>query len=412
MPLLNLPPEVFIHIVGALVEIVGKYRIKHVAHYRLICRKSALIVSGLDLTCIDTFNKFVTANLIDYAAKLDIAKPTSYGVLDDDYYLHRLFSTDILCKKVLLADDKHPLVAKVSLLIESLVEREWPLSKEASEQLRERYARNVCDAIRALGYDCFYSLASKQEFSDAANTADSQAAGSAAVGNVQMLLNNISTIEDILTARASPLPNPLEAAVAANQVEMVEVMLKWILATVRGPLETGTWEEMRSVGRGLVEALRIAVRISRDAIRKMILQVLTKDLSLARSVHRRSVKQLYGDCVRFENSTIFMTARHWKRYEQLPDSSTDPGLFDKLTKDELRYVIKRGQPSLLRYLVETGLVNANLIEDETPLWLTLKSRHYRMAKVLLQEGADIDGLAPGQKRTAYWRSYVECRGND
>jgi hypothetical protein len=411
MPLLNLPPEVFTQIVGALVESEGKYRIRNVVDYRLVCRKSALIVPILELTCIDAFSKFVTASLIDCAAKLDIAEPT-YGFLDDDYYLHRHFSTDTLCKKVLLGIDKHPLVANVSLLVGNLVEREWPLSNEASEQLRERYARNVCDAIRALGYDRFCSLASRQEVSDATDTADSQAAGSAAVGNVQMLLNNISTIEDILTARANPLPNPLEAAVAANQAEMVEVMLRWVLATVKGPWETGTWDEMRSVGRGLVEALRVAVRISHDAIGKMILQALTKDWSLAGSVHRRLVKQLYEDCVRYGNSKIFMTARYWKRHGQLPDSSIDPDLFDKLTKDKFLYVVRRGRPSLLRYIVKTGLVNANLIEDETPLWLILKSRRYRMAKALLQAGADIDGLAPGQTRTAYWRSYEERHGND
>lgn len=55
----------------------------------------------------------------------------------------------------------------------------------------------------------------------------------------------------------------------------------------------------------------------------------------------------------------------------------------------------------MRHLVKTGMVDANPIEGEAPLWVALASRRYKMAKALVGEGADIDRVPPGQVYTAY-----------
>ena len=113
-------------------------------------------------------------------------------------------------------------------------------------------------------------------------------------------------------ANREHFPKAIEVAVAANQREMVDIILTWVLATVRGHGEMGWWDEMRVVSHGLVEAVRVVVKMSRGDVGKIILQVLTNNRALALSVRRSLVRQLYEDCVQRGNSAFSSTALYWK----------------------------------------------------------------------------------------------------
>jgi hypothetical protein len=136
-----------------------------------------------------------------------------------------------------------------------------------------------------------------------------------------------------------------------------------------------------------------------------------EDKFLAGSVRLLQVKAMYEDCVKYGNTTFFSTALGWKTYEELP-RNTDANLFEKLCTRDLLFVVRRGIPWLLRSLIRSGRVDVHLLKRETPLWLTLKARRHKMAEVVLEEGADIDAVAPGQTDSAYWRAHEEAHGDD
>lgn len=78
---------------------------------------------------------------------------------------------------------------------------------------------------------------------------------------------------------------------------------------------------------------------------------------------------------------------------------------------EFSYVYRRALPILIHHLVKTGIINPNYIEGELPLWLALEARKYKEAKVLIDCGADINRIVPGQQQTAYWKAYDEGYGD-
>lgn len=146
-------------------------------------------------------------------------------------------------------------------------------------------------------------------------------------------------------------------------------MLKRTLARVGGRQEISTWDEMRTIGHSLTEVLRVAVRTLHDTIGNMIMEWWTKNRTVVDSVRRSQVRQLQEDCVPYGDSTFFSTVLHWKKHRKLPVSSSDPDLYNKLSKGDFLHVVKKGLPTLLRHLIKTARVGANLIDGKTPLWL-------------------------------------------
>jgi hypothetical protein len=369
----------------------------------------------MKLTTTGTFNKFILYNNIDTAAKIELAARS--GRIGNEVLI--LNNTEILCRKVLCRVEADTIVGNISRIIDDIVTYTWPLSAEASEQLRVEYARSICDCMRALKDDFILGFLGRKTSQESHTSPSLLPAAFAAVGDAQLFLNNVSSIEDILTAckdffpynQEDIFPNALNAAVAAGQHNMVDLILRYLVTTVKGPWETGTWDEMRTVARGLVEALGVAIRTSHDVLGETILQCLVKNKALAGSVHQSALKKLYESCVRFGNTRFFYKALYWKRDDQLPDLSRGSRPTDQLSRDELTYIMCRGPSRLLRHIIKTGGVSLIDVDGETPLWLALKVQKYRMATVLLEEGADIEGLAPGRKLTAYWRAYKNNDGD-
>lgn len=229
-----------------------------------------------------------TANLVEHAAYDNIVKSMSHRL--DDNCRHRLLGSAKSQRSIALGNKKHELVQNLTTLVESLVEREWASGDKAVEELRVQYAKNICDAIQTGQYGrlLFGGRTTRHRGPDSLQPV--VVAAYAAVGNVQMFLNNVHTIEDIFKAGDKEFPSSLNAAVAANQTEMVNVIHEWLLATVRGPWETGDWEEMRYVARGLARALRVAIRMFRDIIGHMILQTLSREKNLAKSVFQPLIR--------------------------------------------------------------------------------------------------------------------------
>jgi hypothetical protein len=220
------------------------------------------------------------------------------------------------------------------------------------------------------------------------------AAGAAAIGNVQMFLNHISNVYDILQA-APHFPNALDAAVAANQKEMIDVILRYILTTVEGPWTTRTWCEMRKAAVGLFNALRIAVRLHHHDIANMLLSTLARNNSPGQTIPLTSHRLLHEDCVQYGNVEFYGLALYYKRHKAWPskDCNEANGNLVEHSEDEVRYLLKRCNKWMLRRLIETKHLDPNCVgQANTPIFLALTVRRQQLIKVLVAAGADIDGL--------------------
>lgn len=405
------------------------------------------------LICVDVFDDFISESIVRHAAEDNLVKP-KYPV-SGQTSRHPVFSTAILQKKIALGRDKHPLLEDITALVDALLEREWLSDPDGgvAAEIRARYTKNLCDAFRALDYNRLDHNFRRWDSGRGA-LESCMVAVSAAIGHVRMLPNIAHSLKDILEADEDPhrfkviqrlsnvlnvtvatdpaavmfcgakrFPNALDAAVAANQTETVDSILKWLVYTVRGPWEStkGTWDEMRYVAKAIMDALIIAVRLGHNNIGKLIVEVFIERDVLAKSINYDQVKSLYEECVKCGNDKFFCIALIWKKDGKIREPS-EQSLSAPLCAEDLPYVVRWALPCLLRALIRRGKINVDVItyrytdpsrpKVETPLWITLSARQYKMVAVLLEEGADINGVAPGQTHSAYWRAFEEGYGND
>ncbi|KAF3047538.1 hypothetical protein E8E12_010143 [Didymella heteroderae] len=219
MQLLQLPKETFAQVVDIIVKdeegLSGD--IRGIVCYRLVCRKSIAVTQWMCLISTGTFDDFFTANIVEHAARDNIAEPTYLRL--DRTHRHRLVMSAILQRKITPGKDKRALLRNLTTLVDGLVEREWPSSNKHAGELRVWYTNNVCHTLRALQYDKLFATKGKPLHPGPTALQDVLLAASAAIGNVQMFLNNAHSIEDILQAGDKAFPNALSAAVTASQTE-------------------------------------------------------------------------------------------------------------------------------------------------------------------------------------------------
>jgi hypothetical protein len=371
-----------------------------------------------------TFNDCLVTRLVGLLGKDELTTsdtgdrryPSKHGI--DHKFLTRLLHTQVLCYKVshrLDPDsvkfvDAHPLVQNLSMIVNELVSRQGPLSNDATECLRLQYAENVCDAAKGLGFTEYEKRVSPQHKYEALFPVGMLLIAQAAIGDPQVLPLYCETFEDVISPQVSFLPNILDAAVAADQIDLVDELLEFLLAHVRGKPEINTWDEMRTVANAIGNALRVAVRMSRNEVGLLIITFLRNHWkSLGRSMKRQTVRKIYDDCVEFGNIAFYSTVLYWRREDELPEYGTNSRL--KLTKFEFGYICRHGLPILIQHLINTGSLRPDSIEGESPLWLALQARKYRVAKALIDNGANIDGILPGGQLTAYWQARRDRNGD-
>ncbi|KAF2998497.1 hypothetical protein E8E13_003616 [Curvularia kusanoi] len=378
MLLLDLPIEIF----GLVIEVLTRNEHEHtrtpiVGPYRLVCR---------------AFNNTVIAQFCAAAGKEKIHR---WDISVESRYRLHLLGTGILYWKIVHGVHDHSRIAAIAKVID-----EWPQSTEIAEELRLRFTRNVCDAVRGCILDGFTEYFAAKTESAPISVRKLLPMALAATGNVEVMTEVVTRgstdIREVFKLR----PKVLRAAVAANQTDKVDRLLYFLATNTQGPWITVDWEEMRMVALEIGRAFIVAVEMHRDKIGFMIIDFLKCHWkTFGKSIRRSFVKTIYEVCVCYGNTALFDTISYWKRTGELPDPGTD--MRYKMTKRGLTYIIKRGMSCLMQHIVRSGMVDPNLIGNEAPLWLALSAQDYRMAKVLVEEGADMDRVPPGKDRTAY-----------
>lgn len=341
----------------------------------------------------------------------------------------RLLGTNILCWKVLHAldprsdkyVDDHPLIQNLSAAVYEVELHLGPVSDNKAKQLRLQYTQNLCDTVKVISFEEFMSLVPSHSNSNALPPI-MQPIARAAIGDTTVVRLAYSPIKDTTSVGILFPPNALQAAVAANQVDVVLKILKLLAKRIPGEGKPGKWTEMHPIGKAIVGALRVAVRTSRNDLELLICDFLRKRSTIRTSVMLRCYVMTWRDCVSYGNATLLSTLLYWKKKGRLPAPNTDlTGL--RLSKEEFFDVARTARPTLVRHLISTSILDPNYVESRyicgpdsypaTPLWVALSVRAYKVAKELIVCGADMDRRLPYpyEDMSAYERACAEFDGD-
>ena len=343
----------------------------------------------------------------------------------------RLLRTDILCWKILYRldprstkyVDDHPLIETLSAVVDELVLRQGPVSNSTAKELRSQYAHNLCETLKAISFKSFKALVASQRSYNTYFRENMLLVAQAAIGDTSVvpLASLIIGRPDI---KITFPPNMLQAAVAANQVDVVRKILDFFADRIPDDSEKnhGPWQVMYAIGTAMVAAVRVAVRTSRDSLGLLICDFLGEHRAVRQSVPCHWYEYPWQDCVNYGNASLFPTFLYLKQNNAPPEPTIDLRK-QRLTVAEFKFIAKYSTPSLIHHIVSEGILDPNLIDGrymsggiikpESPLWHALSAGAYAIAKTLIDCGADIDYKFPGpyHRESAYSRALREKMGD-
>lgn len=279
--LLDLPLEIFEKIIDHLVVIE---KAKHLFKHRRVCRK-------LSETCDEnarllnrpgTFDKYVLARRVEAVVQHAKAEQSNNLSLYNDelspwsrgpYYCGHIVAraTPMWQNYWFMAVGEF-----IPTIIDTLIDfRREPVSSSARRSLRARYARDICNALRALGMKYFIKLLAQWSEIEQRKMDHTLLAAAAAVGDKEIFLDFVNHINDVWQAHGRYFPNALDAAVAAGQTDMTKAILEYVTYQVKGLSSWRTWETVKKTASGLLQSLRLAVRLGHTDIAYIIFEVLS-----------------------------------------------------------------------------------------------------------------------------------------
>jgi hypothetical protein len=372
------------------------------------------------LTTVGKFNTLIVDNL---CTEIGQAELTTIGDAEHNYRM-RLLSSEIINWKIDNKFEDHPLVRNLSNVVDELLRRKGPFDRKVSQQLREEYTKKLCDTMKGFSYQHFKFLVSVQE-EDYDNVFPdwSLRIAQAAMGDIEVLNRKWDTYCHVLSPHVFFLPNMLEAAIATNQVGTVDKILEFLVTYIEAEWDIGTRVDVKIIAQALGEALRVAVRLSKDTIGFKIIDFLRNHWNRSgKWVRWALINKIYDDCIEYGNSALFPTIFYRKEQEELPLTNTGPWI--KMDKSDFKHIMhSSASTNFLRRIIHKGILNLHRVEDinlynyhhgsERPLWIALSARKYKFAKRLIDAGANIDEKLPGSGgTTAYLQAREERKGDD
>ncbi|KAF3047553.1 hypothetical protein E8E12_010316 [Didymella heteroderae] len=118
-------------------------------------------------------------------------------------------------------------------IIEILINVGRPISSDARRRLRAQYARDICNALRALDMKYFVKLLAQWTEIEHHKLYRTLSAVAAAVGDEERFLYFVNHVNDVWQAHGRYFPKALDAAVAAEQNDMVKTVLEYVIDQVK-----------------------------------------------------------------------------------------------------------------------------------------------------------------------------------
>ena len=185
----------------------------------------------------------------------------------------------------------------------------------------------------------------------------------------------------------------------------MHIILAYILKQLEGTSKSGrqTRPEMCAAARGFFDALPVAIRLHRQEIANMILEVFAQQPALNRFIPVRKRFLFYKFCVHYGNVEFFSRALHYRRTSSwlTPEFDKNKGDLVEPTEADIVLLMQHCNRSTMRKLLETKQLNPNFVGNRTtPITMALQQSRHDLVPILVAAGADINGLSRDRSQTA------------
>jgi hypothetical protein len=275
-----------------------------VSHTRVSANFNLLIL-------LETFDSYIVEELCERASQLSFKQLFKTPGLNEFFDLH---SGAILSKKALrLNTPKNAIINFVRQTVASLPQIHWTDILEP-EQQRLRYTRLICALMTVHGNTVLHDLLVRDKaavsrfITRSSPESDVIPALAAAIGDVDVLFQNITGYSDILTLAYDLFPNALNAAVASGQLDVIRATLKHLDKNARGKRDSGSWDEMRAAAHAIGKAAKLAIRLREKDAGLAVFNFLDQNPVFADSMPRKFDEELVSDCLKHGNTDYFYLA--------------------------------------------------------------------------------------------------------
>ncbi|KNG52725.1 pin domain-like protein [Stemphylium lycopersici] len=219
-----------------------------------------------------------------------------------------------------------------------------------------------------------------------------------AIQDTDLFSQNVKDYQHILLNASHTFPSALKAAVGLGRIHKANELLKYLLENVPRERHSGSWQEMRAAARSIKTALRMAIRMNKNGTAAELIKFFSNHDVFTRSLPFQddSSGDLMCDCLVYGNSEHLVKAMTYKKTLQFDPEEFDPSQTIQLYEEMLRAVFSRGHKRLIRSLVRSGQMTPSHfgkgLQNETPLLLALAHDRHGMVDILLDLGADVNGM--------------------
>ena len=275
--------------------------------------------------------------------------------------------------------------------LKELTEAVLRLKGSATDELRKQYTLDICTALSSVFWKQLRWRLFLRDYSmiRPPSIQDDLPAALAATGNTKLLQDFTSPRKTYLTDTCSCLPSPFESAAACGQTEVTQMILE---LAINEPLHFSTQGRVRYC---TMDALYFAVRKG---------QKQTADLIFDSRCGSPNLFVLFSQCISYQDIGLICKALTYRKTISVPDTTLESPTIG-LTEAQMLALFQSGSCSILRALLRDGFIDPNHWADTTPLTLAIQNHRYDLARVLLQNGAHVDGVPKvGTPLTPLWHA--------
>ncbi|KAJ8107067.1 hypothetical protein OPT61_g9121 [Boeremia exigua] len=385
MELLDLPPELFQHVIHLLIEDVGPFE--------------AFAVS---FTC-KTFSTAILQNILRFQSLGNLFCGRRPGAI-------RLFQTR--GGEMMFARYSKPTIG-LAATAQALVDKLLEFEQHTDESLREKHLRKIYDAMTAVrnvgpiikivtGEKPFEALSDKC-------LTDLLPAAAAAASNLSTFKSFLRDYDDIVATYPNfgggILPSAFETAAATGNVEVIQ----WILGCNRAS-EKHLLNEYHcfTTDRGYTSRSgpscsfekgfgTYAGFAARAAIRRRQQEVAMAMLSYCKEIDKYAASSLMADmviaCMKFGQVELLLRILdHRKSISPRSVSAMKAYNGVAITQNELHCILRYASVSALDQLLQDGWFHLDIMGYHMPLDLAINRQRYDLAQLLLDQGANINIL--------------------
>lgn len=253
----------------------------------------------------------------------------------------------------------------------ALVIKAEPTDLEEHCLLRARYAECICEAVATV--DCVsLTWLSEHDENREGLLEHVLPAAAAATGSIKAFEETVNGAENVFKADQKYFPNILKAAVAANQLDIVRI----VVARIQLALHEATRYTIGSIQKGVHQALSFALRTHRNHSASLILQAAFVNDSFI------SGGCLFELCVTEGNAELIEPIVHHLRSKEWSKAESETDENDILPRRKIDFLLEYGSADLVRHIINKQMFDANAHHHRS-----------RMAQSIDPEGAQDPGNA-------------------